>query len=335
MEETRVDSNVANKIIDKTNLSDKIFVEVVGFSSGIWVLWDASKIKLEAISLDEQIINLIATMDGGKSFFMSAVYASATPVFRQDLWEYIICLGVVVKVSWLLLGDFNQILSQEEKRDGSSAIPGRMEEFREVLRNCELVDLKFSSPPLTWTNMQKGLTNIHERLDRVLGNRRWLSLYPDCKVCHLSRSRSDHCPLLVQMGDSDPLMRKQTAPKILAAWFLHPQFEEFVELCWSDSRQQGLVSKLHHLQNSLQHWNKRIFGNIFYRKFRCLAQLGGIQKTLHERISEWLEDLEHKFQGELDIILQQEDAFWRQKSRITWLKEGEQNTRFFHLSTVI
>lgn len=111
MEETWVDSNVANKIIDKTNLSDKIIVEVVGFSGGIWVLWDSTKIKLEAISLDEQIINLIATMDGGKSFLMSAVYASPTPVFRQDLWEYIICLGVVVKVSRLLLGDFNQILS--------------------------------------------------------------------------------------------------------------------------------------------------------------------------------------------------------------------------------
>lgn len=33
--------------------------------------------------------------------------------------------------------------------------------------------------------------------------------------------------------------------------------------------------------------------------------------------------------AEYNEILQQEEPYWKQKSRVQWLKEGEQNTRFF------
>lgn len=45
--------------------------------------------------------------------------------------------------------------------------------------------------------------------------------------------------------------------------------------------------------------------------------------------------MEVKLREELDTILRQEEMFWKQKSRITWLKEGEQNTRFFHTFILI
>ena len=34
--------------------------------------------------------------------------------------------------------------------------------------------------------------------------------------------------------------------------------------------------------------------------------------------------------AELESVAHSEEVFWRQKSRILWLKEGDNNTKFFH-----
>lgn len=248
---------------------------------------------------------------------LSAIYASPNPLFRLDLWDYLIGLGVVVNLPWLLIGDFNQIVHHSEKCGGVPTAEVRLRAFQQVIMSCNLIDLGFSGPRFTWSNMRKGLAHVQERLDTVLCNRAWLHKFSVTRVVHLPRTRSDHCPLMVNnryVARASPLLKPFC---LQAAWFLHPQFESFLEQCWKNCGQLDLVHKLLSLKSSCQLWNQRVFGNFFHRKFRCLACLKGVQQALQTRPSTRLHSLEESLRAELEMVLEQEEVFWRQKSRIT------------------
>lgn len=188
LEETRVQSTYITNFISKTNFDAYLVVEARGFSGGIWVLWDSSKVHLEPISFDDQIMNILVYQRDKVNWLLSAIYASPNPVFRHDLWDYLRCLGPISELTWLLIGDYNQVLSPNEKRGGLPVSTAQVRSFLEVIRTCELLDIGYSRPKFTWSNMRRGMANILERLDRAFCNQKWITTFPNCQVTHLPRS---------------------------------------------------------------------------------------------------------------------------------------------------
>lgn len=230
------------------------------------------------------------------------------------------------------MGDFNQVLSPAEKQGGNPACPRRMSQLLQVLDSCALIDLGYAGPAFTWSNMCPGRAHIQARLDWSYCNQQWLNLFPAAHISHLPRLCSDHHPLLLSLTLShrQPSVRPF---RVLNAWYLHPSFQNLVRDVW-DPGGREVYGCLDLFRDEVIRWNRFVFGNIFDRKFRCLACLAGIQQKVNSHPSQFLSQLEQSLRMELQDILLQEEALWRQKSHVQWLQQGERNTRFFHLSTL-
>lgn len=74
----------------------------------------------------------------------------------------------------MCFGDFNEILSMEEKWGGAQRSQRQMDEFRSVVNLYGFKDLGYTSPQFTWCNMQEGEDIAYLRLDRVFATQDWI-----------------------------------------------------------------------------------------------------------------------------------------------------------------
>ena len=92
-----------------------------------------------------------------------------------------------------------------------------------------------------------------------------------------------------------------------------------------------LGRKLKALKGDLKKWNNKELGDLVFRKKCLLSKLLGLDAR------EDLSGLSHEDQtrrtqikGEIAHLASLEEIPWRQKSRLLFVKEGDNNTRFFH-----
>lgn len=308
-------------------------VDAMVFSGGIWVYWKTELVMVDPIIKHEQHITMEIKRVCAIPWYFSAVYASPDPTKRQDLWKELENFAKNHNLPWLIAGDFNDTRYPSERNSACIETQRRSHKFNEWIHDMDLIEVEFLGANHTWARGLTPETRKSARLDRALCNGDWGCRFTNAKVKHLPAIQSDHCPIFISPNGFAPLHNINKPFKFQAAWLKHESFKEFVESKWDTSR--PLLSALSKLDEELQTWNKETFGNIFHQKKTLLARIARIQKNLSTRVDRGLMKLEARLRRELDDVLEREEIFWYQKSRIDWLKNGDRNTSFFHMSTII
>uniref|UniRef100_A0A803MV91 CCHC-type domain-containing protein n=1 Tax=Chenopodium quinoa TaxID=63459 RepID=A0A803MV91_CHEQI len=182
---------------------------------------------------------------------------------------------------WICGGDFNLMLTSNEKKGGREFNIVEAEILRNVVAVCEFEDIGYMGHDYTWTDNTGGEGNVQGRLDRFFANKEWCALFSRSFVSHLSKRKSDHLPLLfcISEGVGKPKKKKLNTKK-------HYKFEEMWlrdEMCgdivanvWHYG---GVIcSKIAHTSINLSAWSHNKFGDFVKELKDCRACMECLMK---------------------------------------------------------
>nr|GEW02189.1 RNA-directed DNA polymerase, eukaryota [Tanacetum cinerariifolium] len=124
----------------------------VGNAGGILCVWEETIFKKENVSMSDNFIAIYGTwLPTSTNILIVAIYAPQSPVLKRTLWEYISGLINRWNGETVVLGDFNEVRSEEE-RFGSIFNQSCARNFNCFISTSGLVDVKMEGFSFTWVH---------------------------------------------------------------------------------------------------------------------------------------------------------------------------------------
>lgn len=231
--------------VEKVRLSlgfdGMIAVDSSGRSGGLALLW-RNKDEVTLTSFNKNQIDVIVSTVKGLKYRITGIYGEPDRAKREQTWSLIRGLSSQNTLPWCLIGDMNNVLSQNDKRGGRPYPDRLIQGFKDVLNDRELTDLQLWGYQYIWDRGLGTSNHIEIRLDRALVTGGFINLFKDVKLTNLEISTSDHCPLLLEPKNSN-LIRNKPAFRFENSWLREPMCFHLVKEVWNNNS-SSLYDKL-------------------------------------------------------------------------------------------
>ncbi|GJX21939.1 RNA-directed DNA polymerase, eukaryota, reverse transcriptase zinc-binding domain protein [Tanacetum coccineum] len=123
-----------------------------------------------------------------------------SPIERRQLWADLGCHKLVVRgMPWVLMGDYNVALNLEDSHSGSSRLNSAVIEFKDCVSQIEVMDINCSGIHFTWNQKPKGEGGLLKKLDRIMGNLKFVDSFPAAYALFQPYKISDHSPTVLKI----------------------------------------------------------------------------------------------------------------------------------------
>ncbi|XP_057790445.1 uncharacterized protein LOC131007339 [Salvia miltiorrhiza] len=271
--------------------------------SNIWVFTHPSIVSHVILSFDQVIIVRCVWMH--YCFKIAVIHGANCHVARRRLW---LDLLNHIDGSTVFMGDFNAIKGAHERI--SNCLPNNTvcQEFRDFITATGFIEPPITGLRFTWSGRRFMPSHVESVLDRAIISDSFVELWHNVSSHALPRITSDHSPLLLMCRH--PPQARHNFFKFLHMWVEHPNFEKMVENSWNSQIDVNcpifkVMAKLKRLRKELRLWNRTGYTDSLFNA-EILAQ------------------------AKINVALSRKSSLLKQKSRVSWLTDGDRNTAFFH-----
>ncbi|XP_075075657.1 uncharacterized protein LOC142162788 [Nicotiana tabacum] len=99
--------------------------------------------------------------------------------------------------AWLILGDFNTMLSVNDRINGNPVHQSEVVDFQTCVDDTGLGLLNRKGCQWSWCNKRDGTNRIYSNIDWSLGNSYWFIQYGYTEAIYENYGVSDHSPIVL------------------------------------------------------------------------------------------------------------------------------------------
>ncbi|GJR19238.1 RNA-directed DNA polymerase, eukaryota [Tanacetum coccineum] len=310
---------------------DFSFSSSVGLSGGILCVWDPNSFVKDNATISDYFVAVRGTWlsTATKVMFVS-IYAPQDISEKKSLWEYITHIIDTWDGECIILGDFNEVRSKQE-RFGTIFNETAANAFNHFISTAGLIDLPLEGYSFTWAIKS---AKKMSKLDRFLISEGLLLKFPSLSAICLDRHLSDHRPIIMRevVTDYGP-----SPFRVYQSWFHKKGFDKLIKDSWSYSSSNDsnkiilLKKKLQALKASIKEWCKDDIKRSNDTCFSIKARLSDLDKLFDNGLSnEELVTERISLLKELHNFNKSHSLDLAQKAKVRWAIEGDENSKYFH-----
>jgi hypothetical protein len=255
----------------------------VGASGGIAILWNPQTVSLHhPFSTKGTLTTHFKVVASTKEGAITNVYGPQSIQDKESFMQTLQYVKTLIHMPhWIVGGDFNMILTLEEKTGGTKWLEQDSGKFKTLIEKLNMVDMETQNGIFTWSNRRTGHQHVAYRLDHFLVTEALLESDQAMEANIVPKTGSDHWPIAFCLDLGFPPRPKPF--RFEKFWLIHPNFHQLAHTWWVQAEiDHGthMYKFQQHLKNFKQHlksWNKSTFGNILLRKKEIKSQLEELQ----------------------------------------------------------
>nr|CAD1842746.1 unnamed protein product [Ananas comosus var. bracteatus] len=218
----------------------------------------------------------------GKLFTISNVYGPMAANLKINFFIELHSISASSTGAWVMLGDFNVLLSVQDKNRPTANINDILN-FREVVQEIGLVDLPIVNKSFTRSNGRDVPTL--ERLDRVFISNAWVLAFPRSTLHALPWPRSDHTLLVLS---AYTFILFVNLFKFESYWLRYPAVLDVVSTAWKSflpdiDPVKQFSRKIESVQSALRLWSAGISFASREQGKRCVFWIEWLDKAKERR----------------------------------------------------